>query len=516
MNNGGFMAIRDPPMLYSVYFIGIILRLKEYIKLEYIIAGVIIVLFVLIIFTKGYFKIPTDMAGIVSGFSKEPRIYIGKAGFKIPFLERLDYINLGLVNVDVNTTDSVPTTDYINVNLDAFATVKIRRDAESIKLACVNFLNSSREAIEITARQILEGSLRDIAGSMELKAMVNNRQKLAEKVQESAVEDLGKLGIEVLSFNIQSITDDCDAINNLGIDNIAQIRKQAQIAKAEAERDVQIAQAEADKQANDAKMNSAKQIAEKQNEVAIRKSELKQESDMKRAEADAAYNIKEAEQDKILKARMVEAEIAQREKEVALQEQEAKVQEKSLDATVRRQADAEKYRREKEAEADLFVIKQNAEAELAKKQKEAEALKYSAEKEAEAIRLKGIAEAEAIKAKGLAEAEALQKKAEAMKEYGKAAMAEMAIKILPEVASAIAAPLANIKEMKVYGNGDVSGLAGNTPVVMAQVFDTVKSATGVDLKSIADANSIDAKVNKNVVVKGAIPVETTEKEIKNA
>lgn len=305
----------------------------------------------MVIFTKGYFKIPTDMAGIVSGFSKEPRIYIGKAGFKIPFLERLDYINLGLVNVDVNTSDSVPTTDYINVNLDAFATVKIKNDTESIKLACVNFLNCDEDVIEVTARQILEGSLRDIAGSMELKAMVNDRQKLADKVQSSAVEDLGKLGIEVLSFNIQSITDDCDAINNLGIDNIAQIRKQAQIAKAEAERDVQIAQAEADKRANEAKMNSAKQIAEKQNEVAIRKSELKQEADIK--QADAAYNIKEAEQDKILKTRLIEAEIAQREKEVALQEQEAKVQEKSLDATVRRRADAEKYRREKEAEAEL-------------------------------------------------------------------------------------------------------------------------------------------------------------------
>lgn len=198
---------------------------------------------------------------------------------------------------------------------------------------------------------------------------------------------------------------------------------------------------------------------------------------------------------------MVEAEIAQREKEVALQEQEAKVQEKSLDATVRRQADAEKYRREKEAEADLFVTKQNAEAELAKQQKQAEALKYSAEKEAEAIRLKG-----------LAEAEALQKKAEAMKEYGKAAMAEMAIKVLPEVAKAIATPLSNIKEMKVYGNGDVSTLAGNTPTVMAQVFDTMKSATGVDLKAIADANTIDAKVNKNVAIKGAIPVKNAAKK----
>ena len=477
-----------------------------------IIAGIIILVVLMVIFTKGYFKIPTDMAGIVSGFSKEPRIYIGKAGFKIPFLERLDYINLGLVNVDVNTSDSVPTTDYINVNLDAFATVKIKNDTESIKLACVNFLNCDEDVIEVTARQILEGSLRDIAGSMELKAMVNDRQKLADKVQSSAVEDLGKLGIEVFSFNIQSITDDCDAINNLGIDNIAQIRKQAQIAKAEAERDVQIAQAEADKRANEAKMNSAKQIAEKQNEVAIRKSELKQEADIKQAEADAAYNIKEAEQNKILKARMIEAEIAQREKEVALQEQEAKVQEKSLDATVRRQADAEKYRREKEAEADLFVTKQNAEAELVKQQKQAEALKYSAEKEAEAIRLKGLAEAEAIKAKGLAEAEALQKKAEAMKEYGKAAMAEMAIKVLPEVAKAIATPLSNIKEMKVYGNGDVSTLAGNTPTVMAQVFDTMKSATGVDLKAIADANTIDAKVNKNVAIKGAIPVKNAAKK----
>lgn len=470
-----------------------------------------------LLFFNGYFKIPTDMAGVVSGVSKEPRIIIGKAGFKIPFLERLDLINLSLLSVDVKTTDYVPTKEFINVKLDAFATIKVKNDEQSLRQACVHFLNKREDEIVMTAREVLEGSLRDITGSMNLKEMVNNRQALAQRVQETAKEDLHEMGLEIVSFNVQNIYDNGDVIDNLGIDNVESIRKSAQIAKAEAERDVQIARAEANKEANEALMNSEKAIAEKKNEVAIRKAELQRESDIQRAIADSAYNIQEQEQRKILDVKNTDATIARVERETILGEQIAKVRERSLDADVRKVADAEKYKQEKEAEAQLFVTKQQAEADLVVRQKEAEAILYTAQKEAEAIRLKGNAEAEAIRAKGIAEAEALEKKAEAMEKFGKAAMAEMAIKVLPDVAEKIAQPLSNISDIKIYSGDSANAMgavSGSVPVVMTQVFDTVKSATGVDLKAIADAHTIEAKVNRNYSVNGEIPVIPVSNEVK--
>ena len=464
------------------------------------IGGIATVLF-LLTFMCGYFKIPTNQAGIVSGLSKTPKIIIGKAGFKFPFLERLDKLYLGHCSVDVKTQDFVPTNEFINVKLDAFATVKVKNDEESLKKACVHFLNMGEDGIIQTAQQVLEGSLRDITGSMSLKEMVNNRQAFADKVQETAKKDLEEMGLEIVSFNIQNIFDEGGVIDNLGIDNVVAISKTAQIAKAEAERDVKIAQAQANKEANDAQMNSEKAIAEKQTEIDIRKAELKQQADIKKAQANSAYDIQKQVQQKELNARAVEAEISMKEKEVVLQEQTAKVTEKTLDAQVRRQADAEKYRQEKEAEARLFISKQ-----------EAEATKFKAEKDAEAIRIKGNAEAEAIRAKGLAEAEALEKKAEAMQKFGKAAMAEMMVKVLPDIAEKIAYPLGNIQEIKVYGTGGnntVDAIGGNVPVMMGKVFDTVKDATGVDLKAIMDADTIDAKVNKNVAITGGVPVEVS-------
>ena len=289
-----------------------------------------------LLFMNGYFKIPTDKAGVVSGLSKEPRIVIGKAGFKIPFLERLDLINLGLLSVDVKTTDYVPTKEFINVKLDAFATVKVKNDEESLRKACVHFLNKPEQEIILTAREVLEGSLRDITGSMNLKEMVNNRQALAQRVQETAKEDLSEMGLEIVSFNVQNIYDNGDVIDNLGIDNVESIRKSAQIAKAEAERDVQIARAEAAKQANDAQANAEKAIAEKKNEVAIRKAELKQEADVKQAIADNAYEIQKQEQRKVLGVKDVDANIARTEREVLYAEQQAEVRERILTAEVRK------------------------------------------------------------------------------------------------------------------------------------------------------------------------------------
>ena len=472
--------------------------------------GLIVALIVVmcVIVGVGYFKAPTDKAYIVSGLTKEPRIVIGKASFRVPFFERVDVLDLGLISLDVKTVDRVPTKECINISVDSFATVRVKNDPASLPNAYTHFLNMDKAQMGTIIRQVLEGSLRDIVGAMNLQDMMSNRQAFADKVQESAVKDLQNMGIEIVSFNVQNFEDENDVITDMGIDRVVAIQKSAKIAKANAERDILVAEASATKQANDAKAEAQKAIAEKNTEVEIRKAELKQKFDIKQAEANSAYDIQEQVQKKEQNIREVEASIAKTEKQVALQAKEAEVREKELDAKIRRQAEADKYKKQLEAEAERYAKEQQAQADLVTEQKKAEAIQYSALKEAEAIKAKGEAEATAIRAKGLAEAETLEKKAEAMKKYGDAAKMEMIVKALPEVANAVATPLANCQNMSVYstnGNG-LEMLGNNVPIVMKQTFDTIKNATGFDMTKVMEAGTIDAKVNRNYSIEGGVPV----------
>lgn len=279
----------------------------------------------------------------------------------------------------------------------------------------------------------------------------------------------------------------------LGIDNREQIRKSASIAKANAEKEVAIAQAQADNDANIEKVKARTAIAERENELAIKQSSLKMTEDTAKAKADAAYKIQEESSRKEIEVYTQEADIAKREKEIELQAKEAEVAEKKLDAEVRKKAEAEKYAEMQKADADLY-----------KRQKDAEAKLFEQEKEAAAIRKQGEAEAEAIRQKGLAEAEALDKKAEAMAKYGQAAILEMLVGVLPDMAKAVAEPISAIDKVTVIGgdSNGVSDMAGNVPTVLAKVMESVKEATGVDMAEIIKANTYDAKVNRNVNISG--------------
>ena len=300
------------------------------------------------------------------------------------------------------------------------------------------------------------------------------------------------------------------------MDNTSKIKKDAAIAKANAERDVKIVQAEADKSANDARVKADTEIAERQNELSIKRSELKRQADIKQAEADAAYEIQKQEQMKTVKTATVNAEIAQAERVAELRAKEVSVKEQMLAAEIKKQAEADRYAIEQKAQADLSRRQRQAEAELYEQQKVAEAIRAKGQAEADAIRMKGEAEAAAIQAKGEAEAAAMDKRAEAMKKYGQAAMAEMAIRIVPQVAAEIAKPLASIDKVTVIGSNasGASSVAENVPLVMARTFQTIKEATGVDLAEIAKADTYDAKVNRNVTVKGLEGLHLNEAEQK--
>nr|WP_303669413.1 flotillin family protein [Selenomonas ruminantium] len=489
-------------------------------ELYLMIFGVVVVILMAIALTC-WVKAPPDVAFILSGWRATPRMLVGQGGVKVPLLERVDKLYLGQMTVDIRTQQSVPTNDFINVKVDAVAKVSVDDSAEARLLASKNFLNLTPELIADQLRDSLEGNMREIVGTLSLKEISTNRDSFSEQVKAAAAQDMERLGIKVISCNIQNITDETGLITDLGADNTARIRKDASIAKALADRDVSVKQAEAMKEANDAKVKAELEIAQRQNELAIRKAELKRESDIKQAEADAAYAIQEQEQRKAIETATVDAEIAKANREEALRKQQVAVREQELAAEVQKKADAEKYNISKQAEAELAKRQRESEAKLYEQQRDAEAQKaqaeakkYAMEQEAAGITAKAQAEAEAIRLKGEAEAAAMDKKAEALKKYGKAAMAQMAIEILPKVAAEVAKPLGTIDKVTIFGGGNGNGMSSmsdNVPLVMAKTIQTIKEATGVDIAEIMRAESYDAKTTKNVNVTGM-----TEKEAREA
>ena len=462
--------------------------------MKFLIPMVSLLLFFLLLIC-GYVKASPDVAIIISGLRKTPRVLIGRSGIKMPFLEKVDHLHLGQISVDIKTDTYIPTNDFINVKVDAIAKVRVDTSTEGMLKAERNFLNKEPDEIAMDLQDSLQGNMREIIGTLDLKTINTDRDSFSDQVMAKASKDMEKLGIEILSCNIQNVIDENGLINDLGMDNTSKIKKDAQIAKAEADRDVAIAKAQADKAANDARVEAETQIAMRNNELAIKQAELKLESDKKQAMADAAYEIQKQEQEKSIQTATMNAQIAKAERETELKMKEVEVRQHELSATVEKEADARKYASEKEAEANLIRL-----------QKEAEAKKYLAQMEAEAIEAKGKAEAEAIRQKGLAEAEAMEKKAEAYQKYNGAAMAEMMIKIMPQLAAEIAKPISSIDKVTIYdsGNGEsgVSQVSGNMPIIMKQVFDTMSEATGVDLKEILKANTYDAKVTRNINVTG--------------
>ncbi len=458
-----------------------------------IIAGAVaaIVILVVLIFMAGYVKASPDTAVIISGLRKNPKVLIGKAGIKIPFLERKDELNLQLIPIDVKTSNAVPTADYININVDATVNVKISDNEERLKLAAQNFLNKNAEYIGRVAREVLEGNVREIVGKMALEEMVSDRQKFAFLVKENAEPDLAAMGLDIISFNVQNFVDGNGVIENLGVDNIVKIQKNAAISRAESEKEIAKAQAHAKREANEAEVNAESEIAKKKNELAIQKAELKREADIKQAEADAAYKIQEEEQRKTVEITTADANIAKQEKEILLKQREAEVMEQALDAQVKKKAEADKFAKQQLADAQLYERQREAEAKKFETEKEAEAMKaqaeakkFTMEQEAEGIRTRGLAEAEAIRAKAVAEAEGIEKKAEAMAKMGEAAVLEMYFKALPEVVKNAAEPLNSVDKITMYGEGNSSKLMKDIMGTVVQVTDGLKESTGVDLQAV--------------------------------
>ncbi|MBP3321349.1 MAG: flotillin family protein [Clostridia bacterium] len=466
--------------------------------MEYLFIGIAAaVLLIVLFFLAGYLKAPPDTAYIISGLRKR-RILIGKAGFRVPFFERVDKLSLKVMQVDVKTSEAVPTNEFINVTVDGVANIKISSKPELLERSAEALLGKTHQELTALVTQVLEGNMREIVGSVGLKEMVQDRQGVAKKITENVVPDMEKLGIEVVNFNIQNFKDAAGTIENMGIDNVEQIRKNAQIAKANAQRDISIATANAQEEANAIKVQAEKKIAEQNADLAIQQAEMQVKADTKKAEADAAYSIQQENQRKTIEITRSNADIARKEKEAELAEKEIALKERKLDAEVRKQADAMKYRAEKEAEADLIRRQKDADAKAYEAIKEAEARKA----EAEAMRYAMEQEAEGIRAKGLAEAEAIEKKAEAQKKMGEASVLEMYLQALPEVVKNAAAPLAQTDRIVMYGDGNATKVVKDVMSSTSQVMEGVKQSTGLDLSAL-----ISGMVGGKVVSNAAAPAD---------
>ena len=463
-----------------------------------IIAVIAFVALLALIFASGYVKAPPNKAYIISGIRSKKKVLIGKAGFRWPFFERLDKLSLDVMQVDVKTSEAVPTNEFINVSVDGVANIKISSDPELINKAAESLLAMDQRQLIFLCTQVLEGNMREIVGSVGLKEMVQERQIVAEKIKENAVPDMRKLGIEIVNFNIQNFKDGAGTIENMGIDNVEQIRKAAQIAKAEAARDISIAEANAKEEANKVAVNTNLRISEQNTALAIRQAELKKDADIKQAEADAAYAIQKEQQRKTIEVTAADADIARREKDAELAEKEIALQERRLDAEIRKKADALKYEAEKKAEAELIKRQREAEARRFEeeqaamaKMKMAEAEKFEQEQQAlaqkataDALAYSKMKEAEGIRAVGLAEAEAIEKKAEAQKKMGEASVLDMYLTALPEVVKNAAAPLAQTDKIVMYGEGNSAKLVKDVMTSANQITESLEESVGIDLKSM--------------------------------
>lgn len=432
-------------------------------------------------------KAPQDKALVITGLKK--RVITGGGGLVIPLLERCDKISLENMKIEVRI-DGALTEQGVDINADGVAVIKVKSDTESI-LAAVEQFNTGHEAetiavIKDTAKDVLEGKLREIVSKLTVEEIYKDREKFASQVQEVAAVDLAEMGLEIKAFTIRDISDSNGYLQALGAGRIAQVKRDAEIAKAEASKETTIKTAQAFQEGEKARLLAETQIAESTKEKELKVQEFRREQERAKAISDLAYEIESNKVKREVAETEVQIEIARKQKEIELAEQEAIRKEKELDATVRKQAEAEKYKKEKEAEALKYKEIQDAEA-------RAKAIELEGRAKAEALKVQGMAEVEIIREKGKAEAEAMKQKAEAFKLYNDAAVTQMIIEKLPEIAMAIADPLSKTEKIIIIDNGNGQGkgaskVTGYVTDIISQLPETVEALTGINIMDLLPNN----------------------------
>ena len=479
----------------------------------------------------GFHTVGPNHALIVSGGSAQPKLKVGGRMFVLPILQKAQIISLEVMTLQVNTA-RVYTKEGVSVSVDGVAQVKVGRSEEAIRTAAEQFLGKTATQIAEVALQTLEGQQRAILGTMTVEDIYRDRVAFAEQVRDVAATDMTNMGLEIVSFSIRDIQDEQGYLEALGVRRTAEVKRDAAIGEAQAERDAGIKEAGADQQRQAARFEADTSIAESERDFQTQKAAYDQQVNARRAEAELAYALQEAKTRQQIRGEELQIEVVERQKQIEVQQQEIVRRERELDATIRRPAEAERDQLELiaegnrrrirvESEAERYKLETVAEGErsriIAEAQAGAESIRLRGQADADAIRARGEAEADAIRAQGLAEAQAMNKKADAWKEYGQAAMIQQLFDSLPDVAGAVAEPLAKTDSIVVISNGgDGNSGAGASKVTqdvsstIAQLPALVESLTGVDL--ISSLKNLPGIVSDESAQNGAVEQEDATAE----
>ncbi|CEG24097.1 Inner membrane protein YqiK [Planococcus massiliensis] len=445
------------------------------------------------------------------------KIIRGGGTFLLPVFQQAAPLSLLSSKLEV-TTPEVYTEQGVPVMADGTAIIKIGGSISEIATAAEQFLGKSKEDRENEAKEVLEGHLRSILGSMTVEEIYKNRDKFSQEVQRVASHDLAKMGLIIVSFTIKDVRDKNGYLDSLGKARIAQVKRDADIATAESEMETRIKRAEAGKDAQRAEIQRATEIAEAEKENLLKVAEYKREQDSAKARADQAYELETARSKQEVVEQEMQIRIIERQKQIELEEKEIQRRERQYDSEVKKKADADRY-----------SVEQAAEAEKSKQLADADAQKYRVEAmakaDAEKIRLDGLAkadsqraqgesEADVIRLKGLAEAEAKRKIAEAFEMYGQAATLDMIVNMLPEYAKQIASPLSNIDKITVVDTGGGEGGGANKITsyatnLMSSLQETLKESSGIDVREMLE--NLSGKNDYSQTIE-QLRYELTEKE----
>lgn len=462
-----------------------------------ILIGVIVVIFALIILimAKQYRKVGPNEVLIISGGRKktvtEPdgtkikvgyRYRLGGGTFVIPFVETVYTLPMDVITLNIKTPE-VLTHSGVPIMAEATAQVKVDSSDSSIRLAAEQFLGSGKEGIHDVSMNVLEGKMREVLGTMTVEEIYRGRQEFSAKVSEAIRTDFSRMGLVMLSFALKDISDTQGYLDSLSKPQIAAAKRDAAIAEAETGKESIIKSSQARKEGEVARLAAEALIAKAQWENEAKKSESQVAVNQKKAQADFSYELERYRLSQQIKKEEGKMKAIEKEESIKIEELEIARREKELEASVIKPADARKYQIKAEAEAEEYRIQTEAKG------------------KAEALRLEGETEADLMKKKGTAEAEAMMKKAQAWDKYNQAAVLEMYLKTLPDLAKAISEPLSKVDKIVIVSGGDKS--LGTTKItaqvaeILSQMPEVVKALTGVDLKKyLKDKFSPEEKEEK--------------------
>jgi flotillin len=457
--------------------------------------GVIIVVLVIvfIIIAKQYKKVGPNEALIISGRKRTItasdgtkhkvgyRYRLGGGMFVMPFLETVDVLPMEVISISIKTSD-VLTHGGVPILADATAQVKVESSDTAIRIAAEQFLGIGKDGIRDVAMNVLEGKMREIIGTMTVEDIYRGRGEFDKKVAAAALEDFSKMGLSLLSFSLKEFSDPQGYIEALSKPLISAAKREATIAEAESQKDAIIRSSQARKEGEVARLQAEAQIAKAEWDNEAKKAESQVFVNTKKAQADFSYELERHKLGQELKKEEAKVRIVEKEQAIKIEDLEIQRREKELDANVLKPSDARKYQIKAEAEAEEYRIQAEARG------------------KATALKLEGQAEAENIKGKGGAEAEAMLKKAHAWEKYNDAAVLEMYLKVLPDVAKAISEPLSKVDKIIVVGGDKSLGttrITAQVAEILAQMPEVVKSLTGADLrKFLKDKLSPEDKTGK--------------------